>query len=116
MKFINLELIIIGLSVIYFKKIYPKSEIVAFEPDFKIAEILERNISSFNLDGISIVKKAIWSKEGRKKFYCEGADAGRFDEVNKNKSIIEVETVRLRNYLDRKVDFLKIDIEGAPIV
>ena len=27
--------------------------------------------------------------------------------------IIEVETIRLRDYLIRKVDFLKIDIEGA---
>jgi hypothetical protein len=29
--------------------------------------------------------------------------------------IIEVETVRLRDFLNKKVDFLKIDIEGAEI-
>ena len=103
----------IGLSIIYLKKLYPKSEIVAFEPDFLISEFLENNINSFNLDNISIIKKALWSKDGYKKFYSQGADGGSFENVKENKDINEVETVRLRNYIDRKVDFLKIDIEGA---
>jgi len=34
----------IGLSILYFKKIYPLSQIVAFEPDEKIFSVLQRNI------------------------------------------------------------------------
>jgi len=103
----------IGLSVIYLKKLYPKSEIFAFEPDISISDFLESNINSFNLDNISIIKKALWNKDGYKKFYSQGADGGSFENVKENKSINEVETVRLRDYLNKKVDFLKIDIEGA---
>jgi len=34
----------VGLSVLYFKELYPRSQIVAFEPDDDIFSVLERNI------------------------------------------------------------------------
>jgi hypothetical protein len=37
----------IGLSLYYFKKWYPSSKILAFEPDEQIFNILEKNISYF---------------------------------------------------------------------
>src|SRR5262249_21758755 len=37
----------IGLGVCYFKKLYPQSEITAFEPDPQIFEILKRNCESW---------------------------------------------------------------------
>ena len=37
----------IGLSVIYFKKLFPNAKIVAFEPDKKIFDYLKFNINSF---------------------------------------------------------------------
>ncbi len=42
----------------------------------------------------------------------EGADGGRIAQINDPQDKI-VQTTRLRNYLDRPVDLLKIDIEGA---
>lgn len=103
----------IGLSIIYFKQLFPNAEIVGFEPDDKVFKALKYNIEIFNFKNVELVKKACWNKETVLKFYSEGADSGRraqnFDTVN----IIEVETVTLKKYLSRKVDLLKIDIEGA---
>ena len=102
----------IGLSVLYFKRLFPDSEIVAFEPDEKIFKILERNTNS--LENVTIEKKAVWTEETTLEFFSEGALAGSVvtDFSNKN-YIIEIEAVDLKKFLNRKVDFLKIDIEGA---
>lgn len=103
----------IGLSIIYFKKLYPEAEIIGFEPDQKIFDMLENNIKSFGFNNVQVIQKAVWDKESEEDFFSEGADGGRLSKDDKDKKIIRVDTVRLRKYLEKPVDFLKIDIEGA---
>lgn len=103
----------IGLSVIYLKQLFPESRIIAFEPDDKIFSILKKNVESFNLKDVDLVKKACWKEETILEFYSEGADGGRALNAGEKENMIKVETVRLGTYLNQKVDFLKIDIEGA---
>ncbi|MEA5503464.1 FkbM family methyltransferase [Halotia wernerae UHCC 0503] len=103
----------IGLSTLYFKQLYPQSKIIAFEPDTRVFAALKENIAAFSLTNVDLVNKAVWSSETILKFMSEGADAGRIVQVDKSKEIQEVSTIRLRDYLNQKVDFLKIDIEGA---
>src|ERR1022692_4839219 len=43
----------IGLSLIYFKQLYPNSSIIAFEPDPKIFQAMTSNIKSFGLNNIT---------------------------------------------------------------
>lgn len=105
----------IGLSVLYFKQLYPQSYITAFEPDREVFAVLKNNIERNNFSNITLVNKALWNSETNLEFTSEKADAGRFSQ-NSSKSNGEkykVPTVRLRDYLEQSVDFLKIDIEGA---
>lgn len=106
----------IGLSIIYFKKLYPEAEIVAFEPDNKVFETLQYNIGAFNFSNVTLVNKACWNEETTLKFYSEGADGGRNAIESDSENLIEVKTTRLKHFLNRKIDFLKIDIEGAEFV
>jgi FkbM family methyltransferase len=104
----------IGLSLIYFKKLYPNSKIIAFEPDPKIFQTLQKNIKSFNFNDIELVNRALWSSEGEISFYSEGADGGRIDhETYGNGNLITLQTTKLSRYINDKIHFLKIDIEGA---
>jgi FkbM family methyltransferase len=105
----------IGLGIIYFKKLYPNAEIIAFEPDNNVFKVLEYNINSFAFSNVQLIKKALWNEETTLKFYSEGADGGRIANEQDNTQIIEIPTCRLRTYLNKKVDLLKIDIEGAEI-
>ncbi len=105
----------IGLSVIYFKQLYPNAEIVAFEPDEKVFDVLEKNINSFELNNIKLIKKGLWNEETILRFHSEGADAGRLAIETDVKEVVEIQTTRLREFLNKPVDMLKIDIEGAEI-
>lgn len=103
----------IGLSAIYFKRLYPNAKIIAFEPDPKIFSYLERNIASFGFEGVELINKALWSDEAELEFYSEGADGGRIKEAGDREKIVKIKTEKLSKHLSQKVDFLKLDIEGA---
>lgn len=103
----------IGLSLIYFSRLFPKAEIVAFEPDKDVFYCLDKNINNFSIGNVSLFNCAVWNKEETLRFFSEGADGGRVAIESDNDKIVEVKAVRLGNYLNREVDFLKIDIEGS---
>jgi FkbM family methyltransferase len=104
----------IGLSVLYFKKMYPKSIIHAFEPDPELFEMLEQNIESFGLSDVFLHSSAIWVENSEVAFFSEGGFSGRIsdDELGKSE---RVQCERLSDLLDKKIDFLKLDIEGAEV-
>jgi FkbM family methyltransferase len=107
----------IGLSIIYFKRLYPDADIVGFEPDERIFRILQHNMHVFNLSKVELIRKACWNADTVIDFFSEGADGGRKptsnDKLNKT---ISVEAVRLKTFINKEVDFLKIDIEGAEYI
>ncbi len=104
----------IGLSIIYFKKLFPNAKIIAFEPDKEIFNSLSTNINNSNFSDTKLINKALWSEETTLNFFSEGADGGRLALKSDKKNIINVKTLKLSSYLkNQEVDFLKIDIEGA---
>jgi len=101
-----------GLSILYFKRNYPNSTILAFEPDHKTFNILKENTA--HLDGVTIKEEAVWTEDTTLEFFSEGSLAGStvVDFAQKNNKT-SVRAIDLKKYLNRKIDFLKIDIEGA---
>lgn len=104
----------IGLGILFFKKVYPEARIIAFEADPLISEVLTSNLIKNGVRDVEIVKKAVWINNSKIPFGCEWADGGS---IYRSTNLIEVETIRLRDFLEREdiVDFLKIDIEGAEV-
>ena len=103
-----------GMSVIYFKTLFPGSHIVAFEADPYIFSFLEKNIQSFGLNDVTVINKAVWDKnDDVLSFLAEGGAGGRVQEKSGQHKFVDVITARLRDYLTEEIDFLKIDIEGA---
>lgn len=104
-----------GMSIIYFKELYPKASITAFEADAHIFTFLEKNIESFKYENVELINKAVWDSEEELSFMAEGGAGGRIESASENgNKYKKVQATRLKNYLGKnKVDFLKIDIEGA---
>lgn len=104
----------LGMSVIYFKQLYPDASIIAFEADPHIFGFLQKNVESFGYENVELVKAAVWDSEGSISFQPDGGAGGRVVSGESNDNLSQVNTVRLRDVLTQhKVDFLKIDIEGA---
>jgi FkbM family methyltransferase len=103
----------IGLSVIYWKYLYPESRIIAFEPDPEIFKLLQHNVEVFNFDDIDLRPYAVWSSNTILNFQPDNSVGGRLADDGNNLKLVEVNTFRLSNILDKNIDMLKIDIEGA---
>lgn len=103
----------IGLSVIYFKMLYPAAKIIAFEPDPKAFAAMDSNIKSFGYKDVELHNKAVWIYDGKINFFREGSWGGKIVAETNGDNIINIEAVCLKKYLSEKTDFLKIDIEGA---
>lgn len=104
----------IGMSILYFKTLYPGARIIGFEADPFIFGFLEKNIRSYHFDKVSVFNKAVWDADGSTlSFLTEGGAGGRLEEQSGASRYIDVKTTRLKNYLTEEIDFLKIDIEGA---
>jgi FkbM family methyltransferase len=105
----------IGLSILFFKKLYPQAQITGFEADPETFKLLDKNIKSARLGLINLVNSAVSNKEGTLDFFSSGAgetDNNMFKQRD-NSIVHTVPAVMLSDYIDSEVDFLKIDIEGA---
>jgi FkbM family methyltransferase len=102
-----------GVSVLFFATQYPNARIIAFEPEDEIFNVLQRNITSYNLTNVEIHKKAVWDSETTLQFFTDHGMGGSLTNVFHNQEPTSVKTVKLADYLHETVDFLKLDIEGA---
>ncbi|MCX2743957.1 FkbM family methyltransferase [Mangrovivirga sp. M17] len=107
----------IGIATLYFKSIYPDSEILCFEANPDLFTFLNQNIIVNKLYNITPVNAALSFKSGDVTLYIPESNpflnASLVRENTKNKQII-VNAVRLSDFIGEKaVDLLKIDIEGS---
>jgi len=107
----------IGLSIIYFKMLFPESNIIGFEPDPAIFEILNDNLASFKYSDIELNNSAIWKENTTLTFKKGYLDGHIIEDQIQDDGFISVKAYRLRDLLEKydKIDFLKIDIEGAEL-
>jgi len=107
----------VGLSILYFKIIYPGAQIFAFEPDFETYTKLKTNIEGSNLKNVTLFCEAISGRAGLAYFYGDPNSLNCSLERNRGGSgeKRKVSTIPLSAYVNSKVDFLKMDIEGAEL-
>lgn len=104
----------VGVSILYYKKLYPKAIIKAFEPDPKVIHCLKENLKQNAVSDVELFEKAVWINNNGVSFGSEGADGGSvFFEANK----ISLPSIRLKELLEKesRIDLLKMDIEGAEL-
>lgn len=103
----------IGATTLFLKKMYRDAQILAFEPDPVSFSFLQKNIEKNKLQGVRLEQKALAAEAGKVLFSGgqHTISSSRFFESKNN--LFEVEAVQLSDYIDRPVDLLKIDVEGA---
>lgn len=107
----------IGMSVLYYKQIYPAARITTFEPDPVVYGYLQDNMARHGMDDVRLIQAAVCGREGSLTFHSDGKYASNLAPtgavLEEGWTEREVPCVRLANYLTTTIDFLKINIEGA---
>ena len=116
----------IGLAVLYFKTLYPQARILTFEPNPETFALLQKNIAQNDLRGVEAMNMAL-THDGQKdailyvgENFLQAWDSTDTIEPNLWVNMheyrgIPVRSTRLSSYINERVDFLKLDIEGAEV-
>jgi FkbM family methyltransferase len=109
----------IGYYTLIFAKLVGKSgKVYAFEPDPNNFALLKKNVKINGYNNVVLINKAVSNKTEKLKLYlCEDNNGDhRIYDSHDGRKCIEIESVKLDNYFkdyNGKVDFIKIDIQGA---
>ena len=110
----------IGMAVAYFKTIYPKCRITAFEPDPANFEVLRRNVECNRWSGVELNNVALYDSDGVAPFFDYNDAPGALSnglwqptEAGPARKVINVRTALLSRYIAGPVEMLKMDIEGS---
>lgn len=107
----------IGMSILFFKTLYPGAKVLGFEPDERAYACLERNIAANGLRDVTVHNVALALRPGKVRFFSNPERPGdlRMSSVAERLPgpFREVGAVRLSDHVDVEVDFLKIDVEGS---
>ena len=110
----------IGLSVIYFKMLFPNCIIYSFEPDPTSFAILQRNIQSNNLaEHVYLYNEAVSDRTMVIDFYTETTHGSLIASTQRGRvnKKITVQAQNLAEFIkDTHFDFMKMDIEGSEII
>ncbi|MBS1741641.1 MAG: FkbM family methyltransferase [Bacteroidetes bacterium] len=123
----------IGYISLYYSKLAgPNGKLFVFEPGANNLPYTRFNLGHSKIKNIELIEKAVSDENGTATFYLENItgqsnslvkdyrvtkkiQSKTFTELQKN--AVEVETIRLDDFVQqrniKKVDFIKIDIEGA---
>jgi FkbM family methyltransferase len=107
----------IGMATLYFKWLYPKARIEAFEPDPDAFALLETNIARNHLNNVVAHNCALWDENGQIEFFVDHANPGSLlmsaDASRLKGEAIQVPSRKLSEFIQGPIDFLKLDVEGA---
>ena len=105
----------IGIGVRYWLSKFPKARVIAFEPDKHLFATLEKNISETESENVSLHNSAVWKEDTTLEFCSTGVETGHLTTTQavQEGTITKVKAMRLGQFLNEPVEFLKIDIEGA---
>ncbi len=113
----------IGANIGYYTLIAAKlvgenGRVYAFEPDPDYFDLLKKNVEINDYKNVILVQKAVSDKTEMKKLYFCKEEYRIYDFPDANHKFIEIDAIRLDDYFknyEGKIDFIKMDIEGAEL-
>ncbi|MEA2056325.1 MAG: FkbM family methyltransferase [Patescibacteria group bacterium] len=116
----------VGLSVLYFKTLYPDARIIAFEPNTNSFQLLKLNVQQNDLSKVKLVNAALSNEEGTAQLHVSNETNSPWtwgDAIVKNPwqspettKTVKVGIVKLSKYIIQNVDLIKLDVEGSEAI
>lgn len=111
----------IGMSVLYFKMLFPKARVIAFEPIPANFALLTKNVAENQLENVELYQAVVAPKSGNLRIH-EPVGTGAWKSgagiipkgwkgIQTNKEI-GVRAVGIQEILQDKIDIFKMDVEG----
>jgi FkbM family methyltransferase len=103
----------IGMSIMFFKSIWPNSQIVGVEASPHVFKLLEKNVQ--DISNVTVLNVAVGDHHGEIPFYSSTQDSlvGSINPLRGAAEAVNVRSIPISDLIDGPLDLLKIDIEGS---
>lgn len=110
----------IGMSVLYFNKLFPNSKIIAFEANPHAFKLLSDNMTINKVSNVELHNVALCDKEKEVSFFIGeniGTLLGSIKKERGGDTELKIKGQKLSYYLAdfETIDLIKMDVEGAEI-
>ncbi len=109
----------LGMATLFFKFLYPECQVRCFEPDPTTFQLLQKNVADNRLQSVEAFNVALWSENSSVDFFCDPVAHGSLlmstSAARVSCPAVKVPARRLSEFIDRPVDYLKLDVEGAEL-
>lgn len=113
----------IGLTTLYYKKMFPRARVIAYEPLPQNAQLFRTNMYENQVEGVTLIESAVAATTGEKEFYFDSTSERWYSTAgftqgawtgDQHSEAMTVSTIALSEILkDHRPDLVKMDIEGA---
>jgi FkbM family methyltransferase len=108
----------IGMSILFFKMIYPNAKIIGFEPDPQTFATLTKNVSTNGLKNVDLHQYALGNADHAVEFFRKADPQDSLKMSTRRERVpggtaTFVDSRRLSQFVGGSVDLLNLDIEGA---
>ncbi len=109
----------IGMSTLFFKSIYPHARVEVFEPAPWACDAMRETFAANDLRDITVHNVALAEREGELVLHHDADEPGSavmsvFPGESLDAAHV-VPAVRLSSFVTRRVDYMKLDIEGSEL-
>jgi len=105
----------IGVSIAFFKTLYPDARVLAFEPAPRAFELLQKNVGG--VPGVELHRAALGRSNSTVTFYEHDDEWMLRQSTRPERLTVDSETTveqrRLSDFVTEPVDMVKLDVEGA---
>lgn len=103
----------IGMSILFFKSLWPDSKIIGVEASPDTFALLERNVKG--LRDVSVLNAAVCDRDGTMAFYPSSPNSltGSVNAIRSGGEATLVRSIPLSDLVSGPIDLLKMDIEGS---
>ncbi|HTQ74992.1 MAG TPA: FkbM family methyltransferase [Burkholderiales bacterium] len=110
----------VGMSVLYFKHLFPNARILAFEPNPNAFRMLQKNVAANGIRDVELHNIALSDREGEISFFISSDPGTLLGSTRRDRGgniELKAKAGRLSQYLrdERQVDLVKIDVEGSEL-
>jgi len=104
-------------TLVFAKMVGDEGHVFAFEPGPANFGILKKNVEINHFQNVTLIQKAVSNKSGKTKLFLSyESNDHRIYNPNDNRQSVEIEMISLDEYFknyDRKIDFIKCNIQGS---
>jgi len=102
-------------TLIFAKLVEPSGKVFSFEPEPTNYELLKKNVKINGHTNVDFFNKAVSNLNQTTKLFLDKKNKGGHSLINaiEDRTSIEIESIRIDDHFkNKKIDFIKIDIEG----